>query len=126
LRAVEYIKDLKDTVQEVHLVNVTDEKALKGSSAMEIQKTRKQARGKLEEICEKLEAVGINARAHVYVGDPDEEIEKAARDCQATLIVLGSSAKSTWVERFLGSTPRKIAEESIYPTLLIPPEKAEE
>jgi nucleotide-binding universal stress UspA family protein len=126
LRAVEYIKDLKDTVQEVHLVNVTDDKTLKGSSAMEIQKTRKQARGKLEEICEKLEAVGINARAHVYVGDPDEEIEKAARDCQATLIVLGSSAKSTWVERFLGSTPRKIAEESIYPTLLIPPEKAEE
>jgi nucleotide-binding universal stress UspA family protein len=126
LRAVEYIKDLKDTVQEVHLVNVTDDKALKGSSAMEIQKTRKQARGKLEEICQKFEAAGINAREHVYVGDPDEEIEKAARDCQATLIVLGSSAKSAWVERFLGSTPRKIAEESVYPTLLIPPEKGEE
>ena len=126
LRAVEYIKDLKDTVQEVHLVNVTDDKALKGSSAMEIQKTRKLARRKLEEICEKFEAAEINARAHVYVGDPDEEIEKAARDCQATLIVLGSSAKSAWVERFLGSTPRKIAEESIYPTLLIPPEKAAE
>jgi nucleotide-binding universal stress UspA family protein len=126
LRAVEYLKVLKDTVQEVHLVHVADEKALKGPSAMAIQKTRKEARDKLEKICEEFEAAGIKAREHVYVGDPDEEIEKAAKDCQASMIVLGSSAKAAWVEKFLGSTPRKIAEESIYPTLLIPPEKSEE
>ena len=123
LRAVEYLKFLKDSVQEVHLVHVADEKDLKGDSAMAIQKTRKETRDKLEEICESFEAVGIKAREHLYIGDPDEEIEKAAKDCQASMIVLGSSAKASWVERFLGSTPRKIAEESIYPTLLIPPEK---
>ena len=126
LRAVEYIKELKDTVQEVHLVHVADEKDLKESSAMAIQKTRKEARKKLDEICESFEAAGIKAREHVYIGDPDEEIEKAAKDFQATMIVLGSSAKAAWVEKFLGSTPRKIAEESIYPTLLIPPEKSGE
>jgi len=126
LRAVEYLKVLKDTVQEVHLVHIADEKALKEPSAMAIQKTRKEARDKLEEICESFEAAGIKAREHVYIGDPDDEIEKAAKDCQATMIVLGSSAKAAWVEKFLGSTPRKIAEESIYPTLLIPPEKGEE
>ena len=125
LRAVEYLKVLKDTVQEVHLVHVADEKALKGPSAMAIQKTRKEARDKLDKICEEFEAAGIKAREHVYVGDPDEEIEKAAKDCQASMIVLGSSAKAAWVEKFLGSTPRKIAEESIYPTLLIPPEKGD-
>jgi nucleotide-binding universal stress UspA family protein len=92
---------------------------------MAIQKTRKEARDKLEEICEALEAAGIKAREHVYIGDPDQEIEKAAKDCQASMIVLGSSAKAAWVEKFLGSTPRKIAEDSIYPTLLIPPEKGE-
>ena len=75
---------------------------------------------------EAFEAAGIKAREHVYIGDPDEEIEKAAKDCQATMIVLGSSAKAAWVEKFLGSTPRKIAEDTIYPTLLIPPEKGEE
>ena len=91
---------------------------------MAIQKTRKEARDKLDDICEDLEAAGIKAREHVYIGDPDEEIEKAAKDCQATMIVLGSSAKAAWVEKFLGSTPRKMSEESIYPTLLIPPEKA--
>jgi len=126
LRAVEYIKVLKDTLQEVHLVHVADEKALKEPSAMAIQKTRKEARNKLGKICESFEAVGIKAREHVYIGDPEEEIEKAAKDCRATMIVLGSSGKSAWVEKWLGSTPRKIAEESIYPTLLIPPEKAEE
>jgi len=123
LRAVEYLKGLGDVVSEVSLVHVASEKDLKGTSAMEIQKTRKETRQKLEEICTIFETAGIDARAHVYIGDPDDEIEKAARDCQATMIVLGSSAKSAWVEKWLGSTPRKYAEESIYPTLLIPPEK---
>jgi nucleotide-binding universal stress UspA family protein len=126
LRAVEYIKALKNVVQEVNLVNVASEKDLKGSSAMGIQKIRKEARTKLEQICESLETAGIKAKEHVYIGDPDEEIERAAKDCQATLIVLGSSSKTAWVERWLGSTPRKIAEESIYPTLIIPPARSEE
>ncbi|MFC1882469.1 universal stress protein [Thermodesulfobacteriota bacterium] len=123
LRAVEYLKGLGDVVSEISLVHVASEKDLKGTSAMEIQKTRKETRQKLEEICTIFETEGIDARAHVYIGDPDDEIEKAARDCQATMIVLGSSAKSAWVEKWLGSTPQKYAEESIYPTLLIPPEK---
>ena len=124
LKAVEYLKGLKNVVQEISIVHVAGEQELKGSSAMAIQKTRKEKRKKLEEICAVFETEGIEARAHVYIGDPDEEIEKAARDCQATMIVLGSSAKSAWVEKWLGSTPRTIAEKSVYPTLLIPPEKA--
>ena len=126
LRAVDYMKALKNVVQEVNLVHVALEKDLKDPSAMGIQKVRKDARNKLEQICESFEAAGIKAKEHVYIGDPNEEIEKAARDCQATLIVLGSSSKTAWVERWLGSTPRKIAEESIYPTLIVPPEKGEE
>ena len=123
LRAVDYLKGLGDVVKGISVVNVASEKDLKGTSAMAIQKTRKETRQKLEEICDAFESKGIDARAHVYIGDPDTEIEKAARDCQATMIVLGSSAKSAWMEKWLGSTPRKYAEESIYPTLLIPPEK---
>jgi len=125
LRGVEYLKGLKGVVQEIHLVHVASEKDLKGASAMKIQKARKESRKKLDKICEEFENAGIKARAHVYIGDPNEEIEKAARECQATMIVLGSSAKTAWVERWLGSTPREIAEESIYPTLIIPPEKRE-
>ena len=126
LRAVEYIKALKGVVEEVNLVNVVSEKDLNGAAATALSKTRKEARNKLEKICEGFEAVGIKAKEHVYVGDPDEEIEKAAKDCQTTLIVLGSSAKSAWVEKWLGSTPQKIAEESVYPTLIVPPERVSE
>ena len=123
LKAVEYLKAMREVVSEISVVHVASEKDLKGSSAMAIQKTRKETRAKLEKICTSFETEGIKAREHVYIGDPDDEIEKAARDCQASMIILGSSAKSAWVEKWLGSTPRKIAEESIYPTLLIPPEK---
>ncbi len=123
LRAVEYMKALNDVVEEVNLVHVVSEKDLNGASASAIPKTGKEARIKLEKTCEGFEAAGIKAKEHVYVGDPDEEIEKAAKDCRATLIALGSSTKSAWVEKWLGSTPQKIAEESIYPTLIVPPER---
>ena len=124
LRAVEYLKGLKDVVQEAHIVHVVSEKELTGSSSMDIQKTRKEKRKKMEEICDALEAEGIKARAHVYVGEPDQEIEKAARECQATMVVLGSSGKASWAERLIGSIPQSIAEKSVFPTLLIPPEKS--
>ena len=123
LRAVEYLKALKDVVEEINLVHVVSEEDLNGASATAISKTSKEARKKLEKICKDFEVAGIRAKEHVHVGDPDDEIEKAAKDCQATLIVLGSSAKTAWVEKWLGSTPQKIAEESIYPTLIVPPER---
>ena len=123
LRAVEYLKGLKDITQLIDVVHVAGEKELTGSTAMEVQKTRKQKRQKLDEICDMLEASGIRARSHVYIGEPVEEIEKAAREHQATMIVLGSSGKPAWAEKWIGSIPREIAEASIYPTLLIPPEQ---
>ena len=123
MKAVGYLKELKDVVQEISVVHVVSEKDLKGTSAMSVQKTRKQARKKLEEISALFAAEGIEAREHVYIGEPEEEIEKAARECQSTMIVMGSSAKAAWVERWLGSIPQTIAEKSMYPSLLIPPEK---
>ena len=123
LSAVEYLKALKDVIQELDIIHVVSQKKLKGTSAMGIQAIRKDTRKKLDEICSVFEAEGIKADAHVYIGEPDEEIEKAAREHQATMIVLGSSGKTAWVERWLGSTPQSIAEKSIYPTLLIPFER---
>jgi nucleotide-binding universal stress UspA family protein len=123
LRAVEYLKVLKDVITEIHVIHVVAEKDLKGASAMEVQRKRKETRKKLDDICDVFETEGVKADAHVYIGDAEEEIEKAAREHQASMIVLGSSGKTAWVERWLGSTPQSIAEDSIYPTLLIPFEK---
>ncbi|MCJ7593691.1 MAG: universal stress protein, partial [Desulfobacterales bacterium] len=123
LKAVEYLKGLKNVAHEINVIHVVSEKDLEGSSTLDVQETRKQTRQKLDDICDIFRNDGMKARHHVYVGDPIEEIEKAARDCQASMIVLGSSAKAVWVERWIGSVPRTIAEKSLYPTLLIPPEQ---
>ncbi|MGD9366711.1 MAG: universal stress protein [Desulfobacteraceae bacterium] len=121
-QAEEILLPLKGVVQKVNVVHVASEKDLKGS-AMEIQKVRKQCRTKLEAIVDRFESNGIEADSHVYIGDPIEEIERAAAECQASMIVMGSSGKSAWTERWLGSTPQTIAEKSEYPTLVTPPIK---
>jgi nucleotide-binding universal stress UspA family protein len=123
LRAVEYLKDLKDVAKKIDVIHVVDGTELKGDSSLDVQKTRKEKRKKLDEICKVFEAEGISAKSHIRVGNPDREIEKAAREYQSTLIVLGSSGKAAWVERWIGSTPKNIAEDSIFPTMLIPPEQ---
>ena len=46
-----------------------------------------------------------------------QEIEKAAKEYQASMIILGSSGKESWTDRLLGGIPQKIAEKSIYHTL---------
>lgn len=121
LRAEEVLRPLNRVIQQLHVVHVIHEKDLKGESSMAVQKARKQARARLEEICDRMAGVGIDARAHVYIGEPAQEIDKAARECQATMITLGSSSKSERVERWLGSTPQFIAEKSDFPTLIVPP-----
>jgi nucleotide-binding universal stress UspA family protein len=121
-QAEDILLPLKGVVQKVNVVHVASEKDLKGS-AMEIQKVRKQCRAKLEAIVDRFESNGIEAGAHVYIGDPNQEIERAAADCQSSMIVMGSSGKSAWSQRWLGSTPQTIAEKSEYPTLVTPPIK---
>ncbi|MFC1867036.1 universal stress protein [Thermodesulfobacteriota bacterium] len=123
LKAVEYLKGLKNVAKEISIIHVASEKDLKASSSMEVQEIRKQTRKKLEDIVDIFETEGINARSHVYVGDPVQEIERAARECQATMIVLGSSGKGSLAERWIGSIPKRIAEKSNYHTLLIPPDQ---
>ena len=53
-RAVEYLKKLGKVIKKINVVNVADPKLLKESSAMSIQRTRKESRQKLEEICDVL------------------------------------------------------------------------
>lgn len=122
-KAVEYLKGFKNISQEIHVVHVVNEKNLKRTSSYEVQEIRKEARKKLEDIEEILEAEGIKTRSHVYVGDPAQEIDKAAKEYQASMIVMGSSGKVSWTDRWLGGIPQRIAEKSVYHTLLIPPDE---
>jgi nucleotide-binding universal stress UspA family protein len=117
--AIEYIKGLKNVIGEIHVIHVVKESALKGPDTHEVQKIRKSERKRLDSLCGELEEAGIKARAHVYAGDPQKEIEKAAKEYQATIIILGSSDKAAILERWVGSISKNIADNSIYPCLLI-------
>lgn len=119
--AVAYLKNLKAVVKEVHIMHAVSEKELKHSSTLDVQKVRKAQRKKLDDLCEEFEEAGIPAKPHVYVGDPIKEIEKAAREYQASLVILGSSTRSALVERWMGSIPQTIADKTVFPCLLIPP-----
>lgn len=120
LSALEYLKTIKNVVHDISVIHVAAPGELKGSSNLDIQQLRKERRGRLESICDVLEAAGIKARSHLYVGEPAKEIVRAAREFNATIIVMGSTGTSPWTERLLGSTPRDMVEKSPYPVLIIP------
>lgn len=122
-KTIEYIKGLKNVIGEIHIIHVVKESALKSPNAHEVQKIRKAERKRLDDLCDELEEAGINARPHVYVGDPQKEIEKAAKEYQASMIILGSSDKAAILERWIGSISKNIAEKSVFPCLLIPGKK---
>jgi len=120
---LEYLKPMSQVIKKVTIINVGDPKSLKESSAMGVQKTRKEIRRKLDEVCDLLIAAGIDASPAVYVGTPAKEIVTAAKECNATMIITGTSSKLSLKEKLVGSTPRFLAEKTDIPTLLIPPVK---
>ena len=63
---------------------------------------------------------GIDAEGHVYAGKTSEEIMLAARDYDATCIVMGTTGKSHLKDFFSPSYSYRVAEESVVPTLVVP------
>ncbi len=118
--AVRYLLGFKDIIKKVVVIHVAGEKTFKSDSAMEIQAIRKKNRQKLEEVCDAFRDVGIDTESHLYVGATCEQIEKAAQERGATMIVGGTTGKKSLKEIFLGNTAKKLAERSVFPTLLIP------
>ena len=119
-RAVETLKGLSNIIEELDVIHVNDEKDLKGSTVNELQKVRKESRKKLDDVCDSLEILGINAKPHVYIGDAVDEIEKATQECSATMIIIPASGEVSWKERFVDSTATALAEKSVFPVLIIP------
>lgn len=119
-RAVKYLSTLKNVIEKIRIVHVAREKLLDGLSAMEVQKFRKENRAKLDKVCEIFESEGIDAEPYFCIGNVITEIEKAAIEFKASMIVAGATGKGTLKERWLGSIPMELAEKSVFPTLLVP------
>lgn len=118
--AVSYLLSFKDVIKKIVAIHVASEKLFKSDSAMEIQAVRKENRQKLEAVCDRFREVGIEAESHLYIGNTCEQIERAAQEREASMIVGGTTGSKPLKEIFLGSTAKKLAERSAFPTLLIP------
>jgi nucleotide-binding universal stress UspA family protein len=119
--AYQFLTPLKEVIEKINIINVVSEKSLCGTSVMAVQSSRKQSRDQLDRICDQFLDIGIEAKSHVYIGDPVDQIEKAARDYQATMIISGTTGKSGRTDKYLGRVSKDLFERSIYPVLVIPP-----
>jgi nucleotide-binding universal stress UspA family protein len=118
-RALEFLVGLKGIVKKLQVVQVVTEKGIEGLGRRGLQKMERDHRKRLKELCNALEGEGIDAQAHLYIGDVSQ-IQNAAREYEATLLVSGTSRKSSWQARWLRSVSQELAELSELPTLLVP------
>jgi nucleotide-binding universal stress UspA family protein len=80
---------------------------------------RQQARKALDKLMSRQLAKGARARAEVRVGNPAEQILKAARGWRAQLIVLGTHGFGPLARTLLGSTADKVVRRSSVPVLTV-------
>ncbi|MCK9275123.1 MAG: universal stress protein [Syntrophales bacterium] len=119
-RAADHLLEYKNILKSVVVIHVASEKEFKGTSAMDVQSIRKENKMKMEKICESFERQGIQAESHLYIGDTGEQIEKAAREREATMIVAGTTGVSSLKERLLGGVATRLVKYTALPILLVP------
>ena len=111
-KALEYFLNFKMAVEILEIVNVINKKLSIRDMRNLKEKLVETRKIFLDEV--------IDAEAHVYAGKPFEEILLAARDYDATFIVMGTSCKSSLKRIFSRSCSYRVAEEAIVPTLVVP------
>jgi len=118
-RALEFLVGLKSTIKKLLVAQVVTEKGIEGLGRRGLQKMERDHRKRLDELCGALDSEGIDAEAHLYIGDVNQ-IQNAAREYKATLIAAGTTGKSSWQARWLRSVSQELTELSELPTLLVP------
>jgi len=66
-------------------------------------------------------AAGVDARVELVQARPAEALLGVADECNATVIVVGTSGESPVKSAMLGSTPHKLLQLSTRPILCVPP-----
>jgi len=118
-RALDFLVGLKGIIKKLQVVQVVTDKEIEGLGKRGLQKMEREHRKKLYELCNFLGDEGIEAEAHLYLGDV-AQIQHAAKEYEATMIAAGTTRKSSWQARWLRSISQELAEQSELPTLLVP------
>ena len=66
------------------------------------------------------QAAGLDAKVELVVAKPAEALISVAEECDATVIVVGTSGESPIRSAMLGSTPHKLLQLSTRPVLCVP------
>ncbi|MFN3505232.1 MAG: universal stress protein [Caldimicrobium sp.] len=119
-RALDYLIQFKDLVQELSMVHVLKERSLKDLTEEKIQQTEEEIKQNLAIEGRVFKDLGIPCEFHIRIGDPAEEILGLAREKENTLIVLGKSCKGLISQVFLGSVSATLIEKSEIPLLIVP------
>lgn len=78
------------------------------------------SRGHLAELAARLESEGIRVQSDWRVGGVDDEIQRAAQETQADLIVTGRRDLSSFFDRLVGTTATDVAKGASCPVLVVP------
>jgi len=110
--AMRYLLKLKEGIKELEIIHVIEKKL----SVRDMRNLKM----KLAELRKIFLNHGIDAEGHIYAGKPSDEVMLAARDYDATCIVMGTTGKSSVRDLFSPSCSYRVAEESVVPTLAVP------
>jgi len=121
-KVLDYVLALKGVVKRVEIIHVLSEKDVAKLSKMEAHKLERENKKRLDNVCDVLAKERIDSRPHLYIGKLEEQIEKAASEHRATMIVLGAKRKSVWKEKWSGSVAHSLADKSELPVLIVPTE----
>jgi len=110
--SLDYILGLKEIIGVLDIVNVLHEKPT--------IKDIRELKDKTEEIRKICLKENIDAESHIYAGKTAEEILLAAKEYNATVIVMGVVDINCFKYIFSGSATYKVAEKSPVPLLIIP------
>ncbi|MBE9502737.1 MAG: universal stress protein [Proteobacteria bacterium] len=111
-KALGYLLKHKEIIKELEIVHVIHKKP----TVRDILNLKE----KLSQVRKIFLDHGIDAEGHVYAGKPSEEIMLAARDYDATCIVMGTAGKSHLKDLLSPSHSYRVAEASKVPTLVVP------
>jgi len=121
-KILDFIVSVKEAVKKIDVVHVITEKSLSGLAKMDALKVEKEQKKRLEKVCDILAKENFDVRPHLYIGDTGEQILKGASEHKATMLVLGSTQKSIWKEKWSGSISHSLADTANLPVLIVPAE----
>lgn len=123
--AFHYLLDMIGiSTQRVTIIHVQDNIRVNGQLCSQLREFNKADNAKLKQLRQRLlEKGAVEVRTLVKYGRPSAEILKYIKECEVTLVVMGSQGRGFIEEVFLGSVSHNIARHSQAAVLLIPAER---